>query len=111
VKRQWLHKILAIILLGVFAWHTTPREFLHQLAPHQDTQDHHNKKYDGLSFSEKHKHCDFLQIGVEPYEQISFHYQAPVQPVQWIYALPYIPAVERQHYADASLRGPPALSI
>jgi hypothetical protein len=109
VKRQWLHKILAIILLGVFALHTTPREFIHLLAPHHDTLDDH--AYDGIAFSNKHRHCDFLQIGVEPYEQISFHYLAPVQPVQWIYALPYIPVVEKPRYTHASLRAPPALFL
>ncbi|GAA0524700.1 hypothetical protein [Chitinophaga japonensis] len=110
MKRQWLHKILAVILLGVFALHITPREFLHLLVPHEDTRDDH-AAYDGTAFSIKHQHCDFLQIGVEPYNQISFHYQAPVRSVLWTYALPYIPVVEKLRYADASLRAPPARFI
>lgn len=109
MKRKWLHKILAFILLGVFALHITPREFLHLLAPHEDTTDSH-ATYHGTAFSIKHKHCDFLQIGVEPYEQISFHYQAPVQSLQWVYAQPHVPVVEKLRPASASLRAPPASS-
>lgn len=109
MKRHWIHKVLAIILLGVFALNTTPREFLHQFAPHEDTQDQHH--HDGLVFSVKHKHCEFLQIGVEPYEQITSHYYAAVQSVEWVYALPYIPAVEKPRYTHASLRAPPAFYI
>ncbi|WP_143080866.1 hypothetical protein [Chitinophaga rupis] len=106
MRKQWLHKIFAIILLGVFALHTTPREFIHLFAPHEDTID--DCGYKGNAFSIQHKHCEFLQIGVEPYEQITFHYEAPSQSVTWVYTLPHIPAAVRQRFADASLRAPPA---
>jgi hypothetical protein len=112
VKKHWIHKVLAIILLGVFALHTTPREFLHQWTSHQDTQDQHGcADFDGLAFSVKHKHCEFLQIGIEPYVQVNAYHPPAAQPVQWIYAMPYIPAVAKISHADASLRAPPAYHI
>ncbi|KAA2240666.1 hypothetical protein F0L74_31465 [Chitinophaga agrisoli] len=111
MKRQWLHKILSIILLGVFALQITPREFIHLLAPHQDTVDKEDHgSHTSPVFSVKHKHCDFLQIGVPPYEQITSEYIAPTQPVIWVYTLPYIPVAAISCVTNAALRAPPAIS-
>ncbi|HEY0610458.1 MAG TPA: hypothetical protein VGD35_12395 [Chitinophaga sp.] len=114
MKKHWIHKVLAIILLGVFALHTTPREFLHQFASHRDTKDqdqHSCADFDGLAFSVKHKHCEFLQIAVEPYEQANAYYPTAARSIQWIYALPYVPTVAKISHADASLRAPPSSLI
>jgi len=86
--------------------HTTPREFIHLFAPHKDTIDDYG--YKGVAFSIQHKHCEFLQIGIHPYEQITCYYEAPSQPVTWVYTHPHIPAVVRMRFANASLRAPPA---
>ncbi|WP_298731739.1 hypothetical protein [uncultured Chitinophaga sp.] len=112
MKKHWIHKVLAIILLGVFALHTTPREFLHLFAPHQDTVDPHScTSSDGLAFSVKHQHCEFLQIAIEPYEQANVYHAPVARSVRWIYAQPYIPEVVKISHADASLRAPPSLFI
>ena len=82
--KSCLHKILAIILLGVLAINTTPREFIHEFAGHHDTVDILHQR-DGVTISEQHRHCDFLQIGVEPYEPFASCYVAPVQKVIWVF--------------------------
>ncbi|UCJ07502.1 hypothetical protein KTO58_28235 [Chitinophaga pendula] len=107
-KRE-LHKILAIILLGVFMLHTTPREFLHLFAGHQDTIDQIDASHapDGLTISTAHQHCGFLQIGIEPYEHIRSVYTSPVQQIVWTYLQPFIPVCTITPHHAAGLRAPP----
>ncbi|WP_143059105.1 hypothetical protein [Chitinophaga arvensicola] len=106
--KRYLHKILAIILLGVFAINTIPREFIHEFAGHHDTDDviHH---HDGLTFSEHHQHCDFLQIGIEPYDLVVTTYIAPVQPVIWVFLPLTLPETSHVAYFNLTPRAPPAI--
>ncbi|MFY0252454.1 hypothetical protein ACDQ55_00720 [Chitinophaga sp. 30R24] len=104
--KRYLHKILAIILLGVFMMDTFPREFIHDFAGHHDTVDtpHHQ---DGPAFSVHHRHCGFLQIGIEPYEPFVTYYIAPVQQVIWIFSPLPIPETPHTDYYNLTPRAPP----
>lgn len=107
VYKRYLHKILAIILLGVFSINTIPREFIHEFAGHHDTADplHH---HDGLTISGQHRHCDFLQIGVEPYELFVTLYIPPVQKVIWVFSPLTLPETTHVPYYNLTPRAPPA---
>jgi hypothetical protein len=110
LKNRFLHKILAILLLGVFTFNTTPREFIHQFLNHHDTTDT-PIPHDGLTFSEKHQHCGFLQIEPEPYQHTTLFFAVLSTAVAWHYAIPVIPAVQRSDYRLLSPRAPPAVSL
>ncbi|WPQ63066.1 hypothetical protein SIO70_32380 [Chitinophaga sancti] len=108
MKNRFLHKILAILLLGVFTFNTTPREFIHQVfMDHHDTRDT-PIPHDGLAFSIKHQHCKFLQIEPEPYQHTSTFFAVLAQSVLWNYANPVIPAITQEDYRMLSPRAPPA---
>lgn len=94
------------MLLGVFAFNTTPREFIHQFVSHTDT-DETRIPHEGIAFSAKHQHCDFLQIEPEPYVKAGFFYSAFVQHVLWRYATPFMPVTKHMAYRAVSLRAPP----
>ncbi|WP_143304806.1 hypothetical protein [Chitinophaga vietnamensis] len=110
VYKKWLHKIFAVILLGVFSFNTVPREFIHSFAGHHDTEDDW-QQVDGTAISGHHRHCDFLQIGVEPYEPIATEYIVPVQKVVWVFMTPPIQATAHVLHRDLSPRAPPALFV
>ncbi|MBC9930884.1 hypothetical protein [Chitinophaga qingshengii] len=102
-----LQKILAVILLGVFTLNTVPREFIHLFAGHHDTQDLH-APVGGVTVSEEHRHCDFLQIGVEPFEQYTTTFISPVRPLIWVFQLLDLPETSYVPYRDLSPRAPPS---
>jgi hypothetical protein len=110
VKKNFLYKILAITLLGVFTFNTIPREFIHQFLNHHDTKDTHVSR-DIIAFSVKHQHCAFLNIEPEPYENVSIFYQVQVQYITWHYASPYMPVVRYIPFKALSLRAPPAIAF
>jgi hypothetical protein len=110
VKKNFLYKILAITLLGVFTFNTIPREFIHQFLDHHDTKDT-PVSHDITAFSVKHQHCAFLNIEPEPYENVSIFYQVLVQHIIWNYASPYMPAVRYIPFKALSLRAPPAIAF
>jgi hypothetical protein len=98
------------MLLGVFTINTIPREFIHTFAGHHDTEDaiHY---HDGLTISTEHRHCDFLQIGVEPYEVFVTSYIAPALKVSWVfYPLP-LTALAGATYYNLSPRAPPHVIV
>jgi hypothetical protein len=108
VYKRW-QKILALILLGVFTLNTLPREFIHEFAGHHDTVDawHH---HEGASVSEKHRHCDFLQIAIEPYEPIVVFYFVSPQPIEWAYPVLKVASAGTTVDNPSSPRAPPALA-
>ncbi|MBV8255848.1 MAG: hypothetical protein JO154_24850 [Chitinophaga sp.] len=108
-KRFW-HKILAILLLGVFSFNTLPREFIHEFANHHDTHDivHPVGK---TTISSLHKHCDFLQIGIEPYEPFAVSYLTPVIKLTWIFQSPMFSSPRYQVHRDLSPRAPPVEAV
>ncbi|WP_343693828.1 hypothetical protein [Chitinophaga sp.] len=110
MKNRFLHKILAILLLGVFTFNTTPREFIHQIfMDHHDTRDA-PITHDGLAFSTSHQHCQFLHLEPEPYQHTSSFFAVLEQSVIWHYATPVIPAITHVDYRLLSPRAPPAIS-
>jgi hypothetical protein len=106
VKKQFLYKILAVTLLGVFTFNTIPREFIHQFLDHHDTKDT-PVSHDGPSFSVKHQHCAFLQIEPEPYVHVTAFYHALIQNIIWNYASPFMPVIRYTPFRALSLRAPP----
>jgi hypothetical protein len=109
VYKSCLHKILAVILLGVFTLNTIPREFIHEFTGHHDTVDVFHL-HDGPAVSDHHRHCDFLLIATEPYEQFVTYYIAPVQKVIRVILSPQIPATAHVVYYNLTPRAPPAIA-
>lgn len=108
VYKNYIQKVLAVILLGVFTINTIPREFIHVFAGHHDTEDQPCAAGD-LTISEHHRHCDFLQLGVEPYEQYITDYVSPVRRVIWVFNPLELPETTYTPYRDLSPRAPPAM--
>jgi len=67
--KKLAYQIGAIFLLGVFCLYTTPRDFVHQFAGHEDTIDEQCSplQTDGLMLSVQHQHCEWLHWAVEAY--------------------------------------------
>ncbi|WP_349316391.1 hypothetical protein [Chitinophaga sp. MM2321] len=106
--KNYIQKILAVILLGVFTLNTVPREFIHEFVGHHDTQDQHSP-IGGTTISDHHRHCDFLQITIEPYDQYTTYYIAPVQQVIWVFSPRPLPEITHTFHRDLSPRAPPAM--
>lgn len=112
LKRKALYRILAIMLLGVFVFNTTPRAFIHQFFSHHDTDDDApGILKHGTTLSVKHVHCGFLQIEPEAYESASIVYYALVKEVTWHFPQPVIPVIDHFPYRTLSPRAPPAASF
>lgn len=112
LKQKVLYRILAIMLLGVFAFNTTPRAFIHQFFEHHDTDDDApGIVKHGTTLSVKHVHCGFLQIDPEPYEPTSMFYYVLVKEVTWHFPPPVIPVIKHIPYRTLSPRAPPAASF
>lgn len=63
-------------MLALLLWFgATPKEFFHQFASHQDTQDCRQPR-EGISFEQPHHHCDFLSFQLLPV--------AIALPLQWL---------------------------
>jgi hypothetical protein len=101
------------MLLGVFAFNTTPRIFIHQFFRHHDTEDApQTSSKEGVSFSAKHVHCGFLKIEPEPYEHTTVFYSMLVKSVIWRFATPAIPGISHILYRMLPSRAPPvALTV
>jgi hypothetical protein len=111
LKHKVLYRILAIMLLGVFIFNTTPRAFIHQFFPHHDTEDEAPVAKHGTAWSVKHVHCGFLQIEPEVYEYTTTFYHVPVNEITWHYAIPVIPVIEYQPHRTLPPRAPPAIAL
>jgi hypothetical protein len=107
VKKNFLYRILAITLLGVFTFNTVPREFIHQFLDHHDTRD---TPHDITAFSEKHQHCAYFDIEPELYDIVTFTYHPLVKAIVWAYASPFMPVIRYIPFRDLSLRAPPVLA-
>ncbi|RBL92754.1 hypothetical protein [Chitinophaga flava] len=105
--KNYIQRVLAIILLGVFTFNTLPREFIHAFAGHHDTKDERCPA-GGITISEHHRHCEFLQIGVEPYEQYTTTFIAPVWLVIWVFHPQDLPETSYDTHRDLSPRAPPS---
>ncbi|WP_160711366.1 hypothetical protein [Chitinophaga solisilvae] len=105
--KNYIQRIVAVILLGVFTLNTVPREFIHLFAGHEDTQDQH-WTHPGATVSGEHRHCDFLQIANAPYEQQTNTYFSPVRKLIWIFNPLELPETTHSPYCDLSPRAPPA---
>ena len=101
---------MVLVLLGVFSFYITPRDFIHHFAAHEDTRDEAPvaTKHKGLVISEQHRHCEWLQWEVDTYlpsHQVilrgSFVQFAVLEPV-----LPLFVATRTEY--SLPLRAPPA---
>jgi len=100
------HIVFSCWLAIILVFGTTPMEFVHSFGHHKDTE--HRRHQHGLSFENKHRHCDFLSFQLMPFDgaihipRLSFlasvfvAQQAAVQ-VHFI----------QRKIVQASLRGPP----
>ncbi|UYQ92047.1 hypothetical protein MKQ68_18330 [Chitinophaga horti] len=104
-----LQKIGVLVLLGVFSFYITPRDYLHHFAGHADTQDEAPAAHvDGLTISEHHTHCDWLQWEVDTYLPSHQTYLAGADVLFGVF-MPALPiAVTTVDSYFFALRGPPA---
>ncbi|ATL45966.1 hypothetical protein COR50_01635 [Chitinophaga caeni] len=103
-----MQKIWSIILLGAFAFHTLPGDFIHDIfANHTDTKDDEIHHIDGDYVGIPHRHCEFIQIGYSPYDVYEVEHVMTFTEVRWFYAIPsltyHVPSLE----GLSSLRAPP----
>ncbi len=105
-----LHKIGVLVMLGVFSFYITPRDFLHHFAGHTDTSDEVHmaqNEYKGTMVAEQHRHCEWLHWEVDLY--LSSHITILESAyIQFNTAEPVLPAYVTAAYKHFfSLRGPP----
>ncbi|WP_148707160.1 hypothetical protein [Chitinophaga skermanii] len=105
MKKFLYQKIWSLFLLAVFAFHATPREFVHLFADHCDTK---HEKIEGTIIDLPHKHCDFLQIGYSPVDVYQVTYLPIVAVTDWYYAVPTYPHQVPAVTWNLPLRAPPA---
>lgn len=56
-------RFIALMLMLGFTLISTPREAIHELFAHHDSDEHCNPiKSENLSFEEVHTHCDFFKL-------------------------------------------------
>ncbi|XZF16427.1 hypothetical protein ACTHGU_09820 [Chitinophagaceae bacterium MMS25-I14] len=90
-----------ILLFG-----TTPMEYVHTFTHHKDTV-HHAHQH-GLSFENKHHHCDFLSFQLLPFDNdiyIPHFYYIPAEYCSTHAAL--VLSFVQRSIVRTSLRGPP----
>ncbi|WP_291907937.1 hypothetical protein [Chitinophaga sp. CB10] len=87
-----------------------PREFIHEFSRHHDTHDTIHPVGE-VTISSHHQHCDFLQIGIEPYEVFVTSYIAPVQTVIWVFQDPACPAPAHAVHRNLPPRAPPVMPV
>lgn len=64
---QNLRKFISVVLLAVISFYSTPKELLHGLTNHHDTQDVICTDYCEHHFTSEHKHCEVLQLTTPPF--------------------------------------------
>ena len=64
---QQLRRFLSVILLAVISFYSAPKELLHQLTNHHDTEDVICTNYCKQHFTNEHKHCEVLQLTTPPF--------------------------------------------
>lgn len=104
------HAVFCCWLALLLLFGATPKEFFHQFAAHQDTQECWQPR-EGIYFEQPHHHCDFLSFHLLPFapaQVLLWRPQAlpPFYPV-WQEALS--PAVFSMAVAGQPQRGPPAV--
>lgn len=109
MKRR-LYQISTILLLAVFCFYNTPRDFVHLFTGHEDTLDETEQSVptDGLTISDEHRHCEWLHWDVAVYlgaDDITIH------AVSYLYGTLTESLPVRTYKANpryCSLRAPPA---
>jgi len=107
-KKQVL-KVVGILMLAVFLYGITPRDYLHDLfAGHTDTVDCHSAKQ-GVTIESKHTHCYFLLVDFGAYLATA-HFYIPFRHLKHeaCYFLPYYKHFHSLSVRTVSLRGPPS---
>lgn len=107
--KKWLHTGLIVVLAVLLVFGSTPKEYIHLFADHEDTTHCNNDHREGLSFESQHHHCTFLSFTLPPFVHDAVSYQ-----------IRFAPVYTERHYAEAVsslaarnvpapyLRGPPA---
>lgn len=73
------HIVLSVLLGVLLVFSTTPKEYIHLFAGHQDTV-HHEHDDDVTHFDPEHHHCQFLELSLPPFigNDVSFSFPSHV---------------------------------
>ena len=68
-----------IMLVTLLLLNGTAHEFVHSFAAHEDTIDLPHSHIPGKTFFEKeHHHCDFLDLAIVAFDQVSYSFSLPL---------------------------------
>jgi hypothetical protein len=104
-----IRSYISLLLLAAFSVLAGPKEIVHELLSHHDTEDVHCTDSCRDHFSEQHRHCDVLQLSSPPLclsvNNFSFSFETVASSVASLPALGY-------HFSSSPFlffRGPPAI--
>lgn len=107
MMKKIIRKYISYFLLLIIAVHSVPKELVHELQHHDDTQDSSYSKFTNNEVGKKHTHCD------------AFHFEGPVllnnyqifgfyeDFSPYIYSDTYVSSYFLQGVDENSERGPP----
>lgn len=105
------HIVLSVLLGVLLVFSTTPKEYIHLFAGHEDTV-HHPHDDDVTHVDPEHHHCQFLELSVPPFVNndvtVFIPYKAVVYPH---YSVLFEEAIVEQTVSVRYLRGPPEVLI
>jgi hypothetical protein len=101
-------KHISFCLLLVLSFLIVPKELVHSLVDHNDTEDCRSVPDAPVSAEQQHVHCDFLKI-ITPLYLSEFNFtQFHLTEGYFVYHTPKVPEVSFSLFQLIFLRGPPA---
>lgn len=102
-------KYIALFLLLVIALVLVPKELIHCLSAHSDTEDVRSVPAAASSFETQHQHCEFLKLNV-PLYCFDYKYLRISLPIKFFQFAGFISqATVPLSIQQLNLRGPPTL--
>lgn len=99
-----------VVLATLLLLNSTPREFIHSFAGHQDTVDHlhpQDATDHHADFETQHHHCAFLQLIIPVYNSTEENFQLLFLPEKRVFFLAPTAFVFLEKKGFVLLRGPP----
>src|SRR5689334_15470413 len=106
---QPLRRFFSIVLLAVISFYSVPKEFLHELTSHHDTQDVICTDYCEHHFTVEHKHCDVLQLTTPPFHQPINNLSFVSDKLLCVVSIESTSNYHSSHSPFLFFRGPPSL--
>jgi hypothetical protein len=104
-----IKKYIAVFLLAVSTLFIVPHELLHLFTHHHDTSDVLTHPSEGKAFSDKHQHCDVLQLVSPSLYHTLHHCTFVLQNLSFFYADFCFSNFQLTCESNLFLRGPPSI--